>query len=287
MDAGTGWIRWDPDFVYPIHHAEHARLDPKQRLAVQHYTEMVKRLVGKRDAYFDQVDGIPPSALGIRLRPDAATQDRLFDLSHSFFAHLYDTLSALASIHGRVKIFQTSPSIKGVEAFLEWWNKDLGYLQSGDSHDVLLSARNFRTVLAHPQQKAVFDWGTHGFQDSGTIAVVLFGEQSSKGNVPEGAARHPDDASRWYFQAPDMNLVLAALQRLTSITFHTMVGQFPLSPEEETCTWEADGFGSSFWPRLAEQIRAAARLDVGTRHLVDPHPWFIQGVGMTNADSNS
>ena len=261
-------IEWDPHFVYPIHHAEHAKLDTKQRLAIQHFAEMAKRLVKKRDHFRSRLASLPRSAFGVRFQPDAEMQDEIFDQVHSFFSHLYDTLSALASVHGRIKVFTQDPSIKGVEAFLDWWSTGLPFLNQPESARVLRVGRDFRTVLAHPQQKAVFDWSTRSLVDVATIVIVLHGEQSSKGNVPEGATRMISDPTRWIFESPSMDSVIGALLTLTSLTFHTMPGTFPLPEGEERCTVEADGFGSAYLPRLAEQVRAAGMADPTVAHLL-------------------
>lgn len=248
MESET--ITWS-SFVYPIHHAEHAKLDRKQRQAVRHYAEMVQRLVKKRDQYRSRVASIPRSGLGISLQPNAEMQEDLFEIAHGFFEHLYSTLGALASVHGRIKVFGVDPPISSVEKFLAWWASRPNFWKQEQAVSLLLEARNFRTLLAHPQQQVVFDWGTRTLVEMRTVAVVLHGEASSKGAIPTGAVLDSIDQSEWVFQAPDMSVVLDALLTLTSVTFHRMAGAFPLTSEEETCTWEADGFGSA--PAIALQ----------------------------------
>jgi hypothetical protein len=259
-------IKWNPHFVYPIHHAEHARLDSKQRQAVQHYAEMAQRLIKKRDQYRIRVADIPRSSFGVHLHPSPEVQDELFELTHAFFEHAYATIGALASVHGRVKVFGVDPPIGSVEKFLEWWQKQHQFLKQEESLAILLGARNFRTVLAHPQQHTVFDWGTRSTPEA-TVKVVLHGERSSTGKLPVGAATDSADADRWEFEAPDMSEVLFGLMILTSVTFHVMPGTFPLEEGESTCTWEADGLGSSYWIALDKQIADLAWSDPALAHL--------------------
>lgn len=262
-------ITWS-SFVYPIHHAEHAKLDRKQRQAVQHYAEMVQRLVKKRDQYRSRVASIPRSGLGISLQPNAEVQEDLFEITHAFFEHLYSTLGALASVHGRIKIFGVDPPISSVEKFIAWWSARSSFWKQEESVSLLLQARNFRTLLAHPQQQVVFNWGTRTLVDLRTVAVVLHGEASSKGGIPTGAVPASIDQSEWVFQAPNMSDVLDALLTLTSVTFHGMAGAFPLPLEEETCTWEADGFGSAPAIALQELIAEAAGQDPSALHVDFP-----------------
>lgn len=270
-------IKWS-NFVYPIHHAEHAKLDRKQRQAVQHYAEMAQRLVKKRDQYRSRVASIPRSGLGVSLRPDAEMQEDLFELTHAFFEHLYSTLGALASVHGRIKVFGVDPPISSVEKFLAWWSTRSSFWKQEESVSLLLQARNFRTLLAHPQQQVVFNWGTRTLMDLWTVVVVLDGEASSAGRIPTGAVPDALDQSKWEFQAPNMSDVLDALLTLTSMTFHVMPATFPLPLDEETCTWEADGFGSAPAIALEKLIEKAASQDPSAFH-VDFPPVRIPGTG--------
>jgi hypothetical protein len=262
-------IRWDPHFVYPIHHAEHARLDAKQRQSVQHFAEMAQRLVRKRDQYRARVLGIPRTGLGLRAHPTPELQDELFEMTHAFFEHLYATLGALASVHGRVKIFNVDPPISSVERFLAWWATQGAFFKQEESLEILVRARNFRNLIAHPQQNVVFDWGTHAIAED-NVKIVLHGEVSSAGNVPTGAARDGSHPRLWIFEAPSLDEVVFGLMILTSITFHLMPGTFPLEDGESTCTWEAEGLGSAYWIALQERIAQSARSDPSVAHLVDP-----------------
>ncbi len=248
-------IAWS-SFAYPIHHAEHAKLDGKQRQAIQHYAEMVRRLLKRRDEYRLRVERIPITGLGIEMHPDVETQDELFDLTQSFFEHTYSTLGGLASVHGRIKVFGEDPPISSVEKFLGWWSNLPSFLNQEKALSLLCEARDFRTILAHPQQQVVFDWGTATLPGAESVVIVLHGEASSKGNVPSGAESVAGQLNprSWWFQSPSMNDVLGALLTLTSMTFHLMPAKFLLQPEEETCTWEADGFGSAPGIALQKQV---------------------------------
>ena len=260
-------IEWS-NFVYPIHHAEHAKLDRKQRQGIQHYAEMVQRLIKKRDHYRALVDKIPRTGLGVPLHPDGETQDELFELTHSFYEHLYSTLGGLASVHGRIKVFGVDPPISSVEKFLGWWSIQSSFWKQEESVSLLRQARDFRAILAHPQQQVVFNWGTIALIETKNVVVVLHGGASSKGNFPSGASSDALDPMKWWFQSPSMDNVLDALLTLTSITFHIMPGKFPLQPEEETCTWEADGFGSAPAIALQKVITEAAARDPSVSHLL-------------------
>jgi len=260
QDIDPADIEWS-NFGYAIHHAEHSKLDGKQRQAVQHYTEMTQRLIKKRDHYQARVAAIPRSGLGISLRLDPVMQDEFYELTQSFFEHAYSTVSALASVHGRVKIFSKDDvPIKSVERYLDWWSKQPSFLNQEASVEILLQSRDFRTILSHPQQIAVFNWGTLADRQENTVRIVLHGEVSSMGSIPVGSSAEPGNSARWFFEAPSMNRFLWALLNLTSLMFHAMPGTFPLDPEDEICTWEADGFGSAPAIALAKLV---ANLDWG------------------------
>lgn len=241
------------NFVYPIHHAEHAKLNQKQRQAVLHYQECAKRLLRRRDEYRATVAALPRSAFGVELTPSDSDREELFDKTQLFFAQSYTALGALASVHGRIRVFETDPPISGVEKFLTWWTTLGAFLWKEDSLAILKQARDFRTVLEHPQQIAVYNWRTHTYHGDRTVYVVLHGEVSSSGKGPEGS-NLDEDRVGWSFHAPNMDMVVWALLNLTSLTFHAMAGRYPLPEDESTCTWEADGFGSAPFVKLEEYL---------------------------------
>lgn len=214
-------------FAYPLHHAEHADLNAGQMLAVQHYRECVARLVRKRDSYRATVESVPRSAFGARRKVKPQHQEMIFDVTQAYFDQLYTTLSALASVQFRCgQVWAPNvPPTRSVERYIGWWKEFDDFLYQDEVIFALETARDYRTLTVHSQQKPVFDWKTvdHG-PPANALSVILFGAASAAGNIPQGAVRNPDDATSWELPAPNMDYSLRAMLILSGLVFHTLAG---------------------------------------------------------------
>lgn len=258
---------------YATHNADHVELNPAQRLAVQHLREQLRRLVRKRDAYAAFIRSADDSPMGLTKQPTPDQQDSAYELNQGFFEQVYATLSALASVHGRIRLHlaDTEPPINSNDKFLDWWENvgQDGWLSLSIS--AIRAARDFRTVFMHPQMWAVFDWGTFGTHDD--VRVVLHGAESSRGNIPPGATRVADTAN-WEFYAPDMNEVLEAFEQLLQATFGLIFTWYPEAESASPCTWEPDGIGSTIGDVAARALRetlSSDELSPDAQARMDPH----------------
>lgn len=261
---------------YATHNADHVKLNPAQRLAVQHLREQLGRLLRKRDAHASFVRSAGDTPMGLRKQPTSGQQDIAYELTQGFFEQVYATLSALASVHGRIRVHlaEKEPPINSNDKFLNWWETvgKNGWLSP--EINTLRAARDFRTVFMHPQMWPVFDWATVSSHDD--IRVVLHGAESSQGNVPVGAARAAHSAG-WEFFAPDMDEVLEAFEQLCQATFGPIFTWYPHDEDATPCTWEPDGVGSSIGDVAAKALRqsfSADKLNPDVRDRMDPH--FIE-----------
>lgn len=258
--------------VYATHNADHVRLNPAQRLSVQHLREQLKRLLRKRDAYASFIRSARDSPLGLGKQPTSDEQGVAYELTQGFFEQVYATLSALASVHGRIRLHlaRQEPPINSNDKFLTWWETvgSNGWLSP--QVETLRAARDFRTVFMHPQMWPVFDWATVSLHDD--IRVVLHGAESSKGNVPDGAVR-VDRTASWEFFAPDMDDVLQAFEQLCLATFGPIFTWYPVEEDAVACTWEPDGIGSTIGDAAAHALRdsLSSVLDADVRAKLDPH----------------
>lgn len=245
---------------YATHNADHVELNPAQRLAVQHLREQLARLLRKREAYASFIRSARTSPMGLGKQPTPDEQDIAYELTQGFFEQVYATLSALASVHGRIRLHlaQTEPPIKSNDKFLNWWETvgSNGWLST--QIDTLRAARDFRTVFMHPQMWPVFDWGTVSSRDD--IRVLLHGAESSRGNIPDGASRAADP-SNWAFFAPDMDEVLEAFEQLCHATFGPIFTWYPQDERAVPCTWEPDGAGSTIGDVAAKALRESLSSD--------------------------
>lgn len=261
-----------PRLNYATHNADHVKLNPAQRLAVQHLREQLRRLLRKRDAYASFIRSAESSPMGLGKQPTLDQQDIAYELTQGFFEQVYATLSALASVHGRIRVHlaQTEPPINSNDKFLTWWETvgSEGWLSS--PLETLRASRDFRTVFMHPQMWPVFDWGTVSSGDD--IRVVLHGAESSKGNIPPGASRATHNAY-WEFFAPDMDEVLEAFEHLCHATFGPIFTWYPQDEHATPCTWEPDGIGSTIGDAAAKALRdsfSSDDLDPAIRARLDP-----------------
>ncbi len=257
---------------YATHNVDHVHLNPAQRMAIQHLREQLRRLLRKRDAYLAFIQSVDLGPMGLGKRPTPTQQDVAYELTQGFFEQVYATLSALASVHSRIRLYPSvdEAPIRSNEKFLAWWDKvnEGGWLTDAISY--LGEARDYRTVFMHPAMWSLFDWRTVGTVDY--IYVVLYGSQSSNGNIPPGSERSEHDQSVWEFIAPDMDAMLWSFEKLCSASFGPIFTWYP-DDVESTCTWEPDGIGSSIGDMAAIHLRealASEALDSRTRSMLSP-----------------
>lgn len=275
MSAAPAMIRFMPSEISPLlrrhiyatHNADHANLNPAQHMAVQHYREQIARLVRKAETYSKFVATVGDSPLIREKRPSADQQDIAYELTQSFFDQVYATLSALASVHGRIRLlpYGPEPPTKSNDKFLSWWDVVLEGDWLKEHILTLKNARDFRTVFVHPQQWPIFDWGTVGHD--GSLSVFLHGAPSSNGRTPPGSETSPN-GREWRFIAPQMPEILSAFEALSTASFGPIISLFPLPADEETCLWEPDGWGSSIGDAAAQTIR--------TLLTGDDLPWYTR-----------
>ncbi|WP_141097133.1 hypothetical protein [Microbacterium sp. AISO3] len=251
--------------IYATHNADHVDLNPAQRMAVQHLREQLLRLLRKRDTYLAFVESVESSPLGVGKRPTPAEQDIAYELTQGYFEQVYATLSALASVHGRIRLYPElkEAPISSNEKFLLWWEKvrEGGWVT--DAIEFLAEARDFRTVFMHPAMWSLYDWRTVGTADD--VRIVLFGSESSSGNIPPGSVRS-DGGGAWQFVAPEMDAMLWAFEKLCSASFGPIFTWYPAESDPSTCTWEPDGVGSTIGDGAARALR-----DALSAHDLDPH----------------
>lgn len=244
---------------YATHNADHVDLNPAQRMAVQHLREQLRRLLRKRDAYLAFIRSVADSPMGLGKRPTEHEQDVAYESTQGYFEQVYATLSALASVHGRIKLYPEldDAPIRSNEKFLLWWEKvdEGGWL--ADAITYLGEARDYRTVLMHPAMWSLYDWRTVGTPDY--IHVVLYGSESSTGNIPPGSTRL--DGGTWEFVAPEMDATLWAFEKLCTASFAPIFTWYPDQTEATTCTWEPDGVGSTIGVDAAEALRDALKAE--------------------------
>jgi len=252
--------------AYATHNADHVDLNPAQRLAIQHLREQLLRLVRKRTAYYGHIDSIRFSPLGVGRQPTPVQQEIAYELTQGFFEQVYATLSALASVHGRIRLFPdlSEAPIRSNDRFLSWWElvSAEGWMLS-ESIAHLQAARNFRTIFMHPQMWPLFDWRTVAAGDE--IDVVLYGSESSKGTIPPGSERS-QEPTVWEFYAPGMDAVIWSFEQLCLATFGPIFSWYPSDEEAVACLWEPDGAGSTIGDEAAMSLRDALSDDS-----FDPH----------------
>ena len=232
------------------HNAEHVKLSAAQRQDVQNLNEVFGALARKSAAITDAALDWKLNAFG-QATPNATDQQAFFDLHREFFDLTYSTLSALAACLNRLTKLVQGVRWSSNEKFLGWLRVELPDRTIGQSLDVLLSARNFRTIYTHPGQWKPFDWGTEG---SGEYArVALHGTHPP---LPPGVQRVEAVEEAWYFPSPNTLEVLAAFEAISIRFFGRIPSFYP--PDHVRCTWEADGFGSA--PMVAIERTVASLL---------------------------
>jgi hypothetical protein len=230
-------------------------------MSVQAYRESLDRLLRKRDTYVEFVASIPRSPLGVGKRPDSNQQMMLYDLTEGFHDQAYKTLSALVSVHSRIRIADDMPrgAISSNERFLTWWGEAMGEERMDPYISAVASSRDFRTLVNHPAGNALFDWRTASTHED--VFVILHGHQTSTGRIPAGATPSPAANGDWQFFPPDMNEVLRGFEQLSMVTFGVMPSLFPLDDGEQYCTWEPDGVGSTIGDQAAIALHEAISVE--------------------------
>lgn len=223
--------------IFATHNSDHVKLDESVHLTIQHLREQLLALHRKGEAIQRADDGWQQSAFGLR-RPTPEQQDALFDLHREFFDLTYSTVSALAAALNRLTKHVKGVPFNSNSKFINWLRKDQ-HFNSSPAPDILMAARDFRTIYVHPAQFKPINWMT-AMGDGPT--VVLLGTAPP---WPDGATR--TDASHWSFPAPSAKHVLWSLIKVCNTYF----GSLPMSYEEDEtrCKWEEQGFGSA--PRIA------------------------------------
>ncbi|NUJ88401.1 hypothetical protein HOW07_10310 [Plantibacter sp. MCCC 1A11337] len=258
MDSNPS--RMEHRLIYATHNADHVELNPAQRMAVQHLREQLGRLLRRRDAFASLIRSTSEAPMGLSKQPNAEQQDSAYELTQGFFEQYYAALSALASVHGRIRLYLSHKEapINSNDKFLDWWEVVGQNTRLDDRMDALRAARDFRSIFMHPQMWSIFDWATVSSRDE--IRVVLHGAESSNRNVPQGASRVGSSAN-WEFVAPDMDEVLEGFELLCQATFLPIFTWYPEAESASPCVWEPDGVGSSIGDGAARVIRNALVAD--------------------------
>ncbi len=233
------WSRYPTrnQVILATHNSDHVKLDESVHLTIQHLREQLLALHRKGMAIQGAHDGWQQSAFGLP-RPTPDQQEALFDLYREFFDLAYSTISALAASLNRLTKHVKGVPFSNNSKFITWL-KNGRHFRSSPAPDVLMSARDFRTIYVHPAQLKPIDWMT-AMGDSAT--VVLLG---SAPPWPDGAT--PTDGSHWSFPAPNAKHVLWSLIEVCNIYFGSIVMAY--EEDHTRCKWEEQGFGSA--PRIA------------------------------------
>ena len=228
------------------HNAEHVKLTDSQRLSVRNLNESFAAVARKAVAVATATHRWAPDSFG-HVRPSHTEQLALFDLHREFFDLSYSTMSSLAACLNRLPELVQNVKWSSNEKFLGWRREERSGAIADRHVDVLLEARNFRTIYTHPGQWKPFDWATEA---SGTRArVVLHGIHPP---LPPGATTEAEESNYWLFPAPSPEAVVDAFEACTVIFF----GALPSVYEEDTerCQWEAQGRGSAPFIKLENLV---------------------------------
>ena len=197
-----------------MHEPEHWTVSDKEGRALADLDEALRRLVGKRDSVETARRAfMPASSLDTEPRPRDDVQVALYEATQDFYLNFYAALSSFVSALTRFKDALGEVPHTSNQKFLVWL--ETYALMPEIAIPLLQEARQFRAVLDHKASHQPYEWGTTS-TESGT-RVMLYGESSRSGSIPDGALRvidgldpdFPEDTS-WTFVAPDEDGVLAA-----------------------------------------------------------------------------
>lgn len=274
---------------YWMHEPEHWSVSDKEQRALADLDEALRRLIGKRDAVENARRGfIPVSSLDTETKPRNEVQVALFEATQDFYLTYYATLSSFVSVLTRFKAELGSVPHASNQRFLTWLETHA--LLPEITIPLLQEARQFRAVLDHKASHQPYEWGT-------TMAVtdarvLLYGEASQNGSIPEGAMRilgGLDDfpeGTGWTFVAPDEDRVLAALALQLNAMFPRIHSFRANEIVLRHCKWEPPARADA--PRAGYPILAhMAGTIVGNYGPGDPMPRRTSGNGRRSAKPDS
>lgn len=215
MTAQHGLFRIGLGYIdYWMHEPEHWSVSDKEQRALADLDEALRRLVGKRNTVETARRAfVPVSSLDTESRPRNEVQVALFEATQDFYLNFYATLSSFVSVLTRFKDELGDVPHTSNQKFLTWLETHA--LMHEIAIPLLQEARQFRAVLDHKASHQPYEWGTT-MAESGA-RIVLHGESSRNGSIPDGALRVIDglddfpEETGWTFVAPDEDKVLAAL----------------------------------------------------------------------------
>lgn len=222
-------------------------------LTIQHLREQLLALHRKLEAIEQAHTGWGNSAFGLP-KPTSQQQEILFDLHREFFDLTYSTLSALAASLNRLTKHVTGVPTSSNSKFIRWLMADDYFKKKSPITDVLMSARDFRTIYVHPAQFKPINWMTV-MGDNATVVLLGTGPP-----WPDGVRR--TSASTWDFLAPTTRHVLWALVEVCRRYFQTLAMSY--EDDDTRCKWEEQGFGSA--PYIAAEKRAGELLEQHYAH---------------------
>jgi hypothetical protein len=215
MSGQPGIFRIGLGYIdYWMHEPEHWTVSDREQTALADLDEALRRLIGKRNVVETARRAfVPVSTLDTESRPPDQVQVALFEATQDFYLTFYATLSSFVSALTRFKdALGDVPHVSNGK-FLTWL--ETRALMPEITIPLLQEARQFRAILDHKASHQPYKWGTT-MAESGA-RVMLHGECSRNGNIPDGALRVIDgldefpEETGWTFVAPDEDRVLAAL----------------------------------------------------------------------------
>jgi hypothetical protein len=184
-EAWAPYWSWYPTrdaVINATHNADHVKLDESVHLTIQHLREQLLALHRKGEAIEQAHAGWGSSAFGLP-KPTGHQQQLLFDLHREFFDLTYSTLSALAASLNRLTKHVRGVPFNSNSRFITWL-KNERQLKASPMPEVLMSARDFRTIYVHPAQFKPINWATVMMGSSASVVLVGAGPP-----WPDGVAR--------------------------------------------------------------------------------------------------
>lgn len=176
-----------------------------QEVTLLNFFEGIRTLIQRRDYIDDIREQILAQNKGNRT-PTSSQQTRVYRVVSSYFDEYYTTLSKLSGVNSRFTgIF--SKNFSENAPFLTWLGDRYSFPEPLQS--TLTAARQFRALLAHPQQFPSYEWATAIDPGSGgLLRLSLWGPFGrGKNPIPPGAQDNsisaPNLPEGWNFVAPD------------------------------------------------------------------------------------
>ena len=226
-----------------------------QEVALLHLYEGMHTLILRRDEVDDIRDSIW-AANGGSHTPTAQQQKQFNRVATSYFDEYYSALSKLSGVVARFQQVFLKNFTENAP-FIAWLVER--YQLPPSLEETLSEARQFRAILAHPQQFPAHEWGTTAdMTTGGLLRLMLWGPFGrGKNAVPRGALSNDESAQilgpGWHFVAPDEVSVTNVLAVVVELVLAEIVSWYsgrsafsrPISLEEAAVKLHPDGLDVS------------------------------------------